>query len=51
MREDKHIERIDEAVNEGKPTWEKPTLKVYPIHDTAAGAGTNNDGAGSTGSF
>ncbi len=51
MKEERHVERIDESVNEEKLTWEKPALKVFPIDDTAAGAGPNDDGAGSTGSF
>ena len=43
MKEEKHVEYIDEAMNEGKLTWEKPALKVFPIDDTAAGGGTDTD--------
>ncbi len=44
MKEEKHVEHIDEAVNDGKLTWEKPALKVFPIDDTAHGGGAVVDG-------
>ena len=46
MREEKHVEHIDEATNDGKLTWEKPALKVFSIDDTAAGSTTDlNNGS------
>ena len=48
MREEKHVERIDEALNDEKLTWEKPALKVFSIGDTAFEVGGNanlNDGS------
>ena len=42
MREE-DVERIDEAVNDGKLTWEKPALKVFSIDDTAWDRGDNTD--------
>ncbi len=44
MTEEKHVERIDESVNDGKLTWDKPALKVFPIDDTAAGTASDGDG-------
>ena len=43
MREEDHVEGIDEALNDGKLTWEKPALKVFPIDDTAYEGGGNAD--------
>ena len=44
MKEEKHVEHIDEAMNDGKLTWDKPALKVFPIDDTAHDIGTTGDG-------
>ena len=46
MREEKQVERIDEAMNDGKLTWDKPALKVFPIDDTAAGGNIEQDAGG-----
>ena len=43
MREEKHVEQIDEAMNDEKLTWEKPALKVFSIDDTASKPGKGND--------
>jgi hypothetical protein len=43
MGEEKHIERIDEAMNDGKLTWETPALKAFSIDDTAYQVGGNAD--------
>jgi len=43
VREEKHVERIDEAMNDEKLTWDKPALKVFSIDDTASCTGTPSD--------
>ena len=48
MREE-DVERIDEAVNDGKLTWEKPALKVFSIDDTDSGSGSVADGQDGSG--
>ena len=52
MREEKRgVEHVDEAMNDGKLTWEKPALKVFSIDDTAQGGGNFADGLTSGGSI
>ena len=42
--ENRGVERIDEEMNRGQQTWEKPALKVFSIDDTAYRLGEGADG-------
>ena len=50
MREERHVEGIDEAMVDEKLTWEKPVLKVFPVDDTAYGNITGSDALNGNGS-